>query len=127
MPRLLSMVAAAIALAGPAQASDGAFGSDRRFLQQDGAALYRGICQGCHMPDAKGAVGAGRYPALAGNTKLEASGYPLFIVLNGQKGMPGFGAWLDDAQVAAVVNYVRTHFGNDYQDSVSPDDVKALR
>ena len=30
-------------------------------------------------------------------------------------------------QLAAVVNYVRTHFGNDYGDSVSADDVKAAR
>ena len=30
-----------------------------------GEAIYKGVCQGCHMPDAKGAVGAGAYPALA--------------------------------------------------------------
>jgi mono/diheme cytochrome c family protein len=29
--------------------------------------------------------------------------------------------------VAAVVNYVRTHFGNQYQDAVTPDDVKQAR
>jgi mono/diheme cytochrome c family protein len=35
------------------------------FSMQDGEAIYKGVCQGCHMPDAKGAVGAGAYPALA--------------------------------------------------------------
>lgn len=124
---MLSLVIACAAGVAMAQSADGGFGSNDRFLQQDGAALYRSICQGCHMPDGKGAVGAGRYPALASNNKLEIAGYPLFIVLNGQKGMPGFGAWLDDAQVAAVVNFVRTHFGNGYEDKISPDDVKALR
>jgi len=32
-----------------------------------------------------------------------------------------------DAQVAAVVSYVRTHFGNVYKDKVSADQVKGLR
>ena len=32
-----------------------------------------------------------------------------------------------DEQVAAVVNYVRTHFGNHYRDAVTADNVKAVR
>jgi mono/diheme cytochrome c family protein len=38
-----------------------------------------------------------------------AAGYPVLVVVNGSKGMPPFGALLDDEQVAAVVNYVRSH------------------
>jgi mono/diheme cytochrome c family protein len=110
-----------------AQSPDGTFSSNQRFLPKDGEVLFRSICQGCHMPDARGATGGGKYPALAKNDKLEAAGYPVFIVVNGQKGMPGFGDVLDDAQVAAVVNYVRSHFGNDYQDKISAEDVKAVR
>jgi mono/diheme cytochrome c family protein len=34
---------------------------------------------------------------------------------------------MNDAQVAAVVNYVRTHFGNEYRNAVSADDVKLAR
>ena len=41
---------------------------------QGGKAIYSHVCQGCHMVDAKGAVGAGRYPALARNAKLETPG-----------------------------------------------------
>ena len=41
--------------------------------------------------------------------------------------MPPFGAMMSDDQVAAVVNYVRTHFGNNYQDAVTAEDVKAVR
>ena len=33
---------------------------------------------------------------------------------------------LDDRQIAAVVNYVRSHFGNRYTDEVSAADVAAL-
>ena len=97
------------------------------FPQQTGEDIFKGICQGCHMPDAKGAVGAGRYPALAGDTNLAAAGYPVGIVLHGQKAMPWFGDYLSDEQVANVVNYVRTHFGNNYADKVSAADVKKLR
>jgi mono/diheme cytochrome c family protein len=97
------------------------------FPQRSGQDLYAAICQGCHMPDAKGAVGAGAYPALANNSKLLSAGYPLYLVLYGQNAMPGFGGFLDDEQVAAVVEYVRTNFGNNYSDKVSGDDVKTLR
>jgi mono/diheme cytochrome c family protein len=127
VPLASSALLALVLASGAAAQSDGTFGSNQRFLSQDGEVLFRSICQGCHMPDGKGATGAGKYPALARNEKLEAGGYPILVVVNGQKGMPPFGMYLDDAQVAAVVNYVRTHFGNDYRDTVSPDDVKAVR
>jgi mono/diheme cytochrome c family protein len=97
------------------------------FVLQGGEALYRGICQGCHMADAKGASGAGAYPALAGNPKLATASYVARIVLKGQKGMPALGDNLSDQQVADVVNYVRTHFGNRFTGEVKPADVKMLR
>ena len=34
---------------------------------------------------------------------------------------------MSDAQVADVINYVRTHFGNSYTDAVSAADVAAAR
>jgi mono/diheme cytochrome c family protein len=79
------------------------------------------------MPNAQGAVGAGMYPALAKNPKLEVAGYPIAVVVNGQKAMPAFGPMLSDQQIADVINYVRTHFGNNYKDAVKPADVKAAR
>ncbi|WP_240002435.1 c-type cytochrome [Oleisolibacter albus] len=93
----------------------------------DGEAIYTSICQGCHMPDAKGAKGAGTYPALAANHNLETAGYPITVVLQGQKAMPSFGPYLSDEQVAAVVNYVRSHFSNSYTDKVTVADVKIAR
>jgi len=53
--------------------------------------------------------------------------YPVSIVLKGQKAMPFFAMQLDDQQVADVVNYLRSHFGNRYRDKVKPEDVKMLR
>ncbi len=107
--------------------ADGAFVLPDRFSEPDGAALYKRVCASCHMPDGKGAKGAGAYPALAGNAKLEAGGYPLYVVLHGLHGMPPVGEMMTDAQVADVVNYVRTHFGNDYKDAVTADEAKATR
>jgi mono/diheme cytochrome c family protein len=98
-----------------------------RFTEQSGEQLFANVCQGCHMPDGKGAVGAGTYPSLAGNNNVEAGGYPIYVVLRGQRAMPPFGAMMSDNQVAAVVNYLRTHFGNDYKDTVTAEDVKVVR
>jgi len=117
----------AAATASGAGASDGSFMSAQRFMQHDGEVIYRTVCQGCHMPDAQGAVGAGAYPALAKDPKLAEAEHPVLVVVNGSKGMPPFGKLLDDEQVAAVVNYVRSHFGNSYPDSVSPAEVQAAR
>ncbi|MBN9546536.1 MAG: cytochrome c [Alphaproteobacteria bacterium] len=98
-----------------------------QFPQQGGEALYNGICQDCHMPDGRGAEGAGHYPALARNPKLAEPGYPISVVTQGLKSMPAFGGAMSDQQIADVVNYVRTHFGNAYKDTVKPEDVKNAR
>lgn len=97
------------------------------FTEKGGEQLFSSVCRGCHMSDGKGATGAGTYPSLAGNRNLEASGYPIDVVVNGQRGMPPFGSMMSNDQVAAVVNYLRTHFDNDYRDDVTADDVKAIR
>jgi mono/diheme cytochrome c family protein len=98
-----------------------------RFTESTGEELFASACQGCHMPDGKGAVGAGTYPSLANDSNLEAATYPVHVVVRGQRAMPPVGAMMSDAQVAAVVNYVRTHFGNQYRDVISTDDVKLAR
>jgi mono/diheme cytochrome c family protein len=97
------------------------------FAMQGGEAVYSGVCQGCHMADAKGATGAGSYPALAKNSRLESAGYVLTMVMNGHRGMPPFRGHFTNTQIADVVNYVRTHFGNRYRDRVKEADVEALR
>jgi len=106
---------------------------------ETGERIYTTICQGCHMPGGQGAVGAGMYPKLAGNPRLAAWQYVAITVLQGLHGMPAFGGvgdvepavakmagTLTDEQIAAVVNYVRSHFGNDFKDKVSVKDVAAL-
>jgi mono/diheme cytochrome c family protein len=121
------LFAAAYAQSDPGAPAAAMFSPGFRFVEPDGESLYRNVCSACHMMDGKGASGAGTFPSLARDGRLEAAGYPLHVVTNGLHGMPPLGAFMSDEQVAAVVNYVRTHFGNDYQDAVTAADAKAAR
>jgi mono/diheme cytochrome c family protein len=112
---------------GPAQSPPSALSNANRFMTREGEVIYRTSCQGCHMAAGQGAVGAGIYPGLAANAKLRAGKFPAYVIVNGSKAMPPFRALLDDEQVAAVVNYVRSHFGNDYKDLVTVADVSSVR
>jgi mono/diheme cytochrome c family protein len=103
----------------------------------DGAVIYRRICAGCHMPQGQGAEGAGRYPALAGDPALRSPAYMAVVLLAGRRNMPAFGerhaiaafgppVTLTNTQIAAVINYVRTQFGNRYADRITATEVDAL-
>lgn len=78
------------------------------------AGLYATHCAGCHQPLGRGIPGA--IPALAGNPSVQAAqpnsviqAMLVGIPAQGSYGaMPSFAATLDDAQVAAIANYVRT-------------------
>jgi len=120
----LTLVGAGALPAGAADTPDMRGGP---FMMQGGEAVYREVCQGCHMADAKGAVGAGIYPALANNSRFASAGYVLSMVMNGHKGMPPFRGHFTNLQVADVVNYIRTHFGNHYKSQVQEADVQSLR
>ena len=91
-----------------------------------GEQVYQQICQACHMADAKGGVGAGHIPALAKNKKLSEPGYPIGMIAQGRGAMPPLADMLKPAQIAAVVTYVRTHFGNSYKKPVTEADVKLM-
>jgi mono/diheme cytochrome c family protein len=128
---LLAIVAAASAHAdSPMFTSRAAIGS------LNGEQIYDHICQGCHMSGGQGAIGAGAYPKLAANKKLVSWEFVAQTVLNGRSGMPPFGvpanqesssrAHLTDAQIAEVVNYVRSHFQNTYKSTVTAKQVAAL-
>jgi mono/diheme cytochrome c family protein len=128
---LLLMAAAASAAAdSPLFTSRAAIGS------LSGEQIYDHICQGCHMPGAQGAVGAGTYPKLVANKKFISWEFVALTVLNGRSGMPPFGVpvnqapsratHLTDAQIADVVNYVRSHFENRYKSNVTAQQVAAL-
>ena len=91
-----------------------------------GAIVYQEVCQACHMANARGAVGAGRIAALAGNKNLEYPDYAIGVVTGGKGPMPWFRGELTDQQIADVIGYVRTHFGNRYPSKVTAAQVAKM-
>jgi mono/diheme cytochrome c family protein len=120
---------AAVLMTATAQAGESwpTFGNPSMFTEQGGEAIFRSVCAGCHMSDGRGASGAGTYPSLADDPRLAVVGYPIGVVLKGRKAMPPFGSSLTDEQIAAVVTYVRTHFGNDFAGTLTAAEVAAER
>ncbi len=105
---------------------------------QDGGQLYTLYCSACHGADGKGATG-GTFPPLAESPWL--GGDPdraAKVVLHGLHGpvdvlgktynleMPPQGAVLPDDQIAAILTYVRSAWGNTAS-PVTPESVKTIR
>lgn len=99
----------------------------RSFDEQGGEALFARVCAGCHQRDGEGASGAGAYPALARDPDVASADYLETLLFEGQKDMPALGRMMSDKQVADIINYVRSHFGNAYGETVTPDEVEAAR
>lgn len=123
MKSRLALAALLTALALPALADEPGPGGSRPPIPKDGADIYRTYCQVCHMADAKGAVGAGMFPALANNQRIGTAQYAIYLIAKGKGGMPYFSDSLTPAQIADVTTYIRTHFGNSYKDVVTAADV----
>lgn len=125
---LLSALVVATLPAGFARADSASAISGKMEAMPSGEAIYRHICQSCHMADGQGAVGAGaQIPALAHNPHLQVATYPATVILNGYGAMPWFSGLLTDKQIADVVDYIRTHFGNHYTDKLNPSEVALMR
>ena len=102
-----------------------------------GAQLYLDNCAACHRPDGAGYEGV--FPRMAGNPVVEADSAQsvVAIVLAGSRtprtqsnpaqfSMPALGWRLSDVEVAEVVTFVRSSWGN-RASSVSAADVYGLR
>lgn len=90
---------------------------------EQGAAIYRDECSACHTPDGRGITGL--FPALNGTPFVQSTNATSLIrvVLRGAQSaatagaptgpaMPEFSWLLNDAQVAAVLTYIRNAWGN---------------
>jgi mono/diheme cytochrome c family protein len=103
-----------------------------------GAAIYEDRCAICHESSGEGVPGT--FPPLARNPHVTANdasaavaatlnGMLVDITVRGHRyvgGMPGWRNWLSDADVAAVVTYIRTSWGN-HASAVSPAQVARIR
>jgi len=108
-----SVTALAVILGGLSQsAAAQAVGGMKLPAPVTGEEVYRQACQSCHMPGGVGGEGGANYPALAKNPRLAGAAYPITMVVRGKSAMPWFEGTLSAAQIAAVVGYIRTNFGN---------------
>ena len=86
-----------------------------------GEKMFSIYCQACHGVEGKGGAAVAdntsgkRYPVLPsvlsgdGNvTSLRSDGYLYLTIRNGAAVMPGYGQAMDDAEMWAIVSYIRT-------------------
>lgn len=77
----------------------------------DGKALFLKNCAACHQPTGKGIPGA--FPALAGNGFVQGKASEVAsVLLKGRGGMPDFSDSLSDRDIATVLSFVRSNWGN---------------
>ena len=92
---------------------------------QTGESLFGDNCSACHQANGQGVQGA--FPALAGDPFVTGDPDALVgVVLKGRGGMPTFKDDLKDADIAAVLTYVRGTWGNKAP-AVTPAQVAAGR
>jgi mono/diheme cytochrome c family protein len=78
----------------------------------DGKNLFAKNCAACHQSTGRGIPGA--FPALAGNAFVQGAPTDVAtVLLKGRGGMPDFSGSLDDGEIAQVLTYVRSSWGND--------------
>ena len=97
--------------------------SDTGAATADGKAVFGTYCSACH---GAGGAGGGPFPPLAGNPHVTGADTAALVatVLNGRSGpleiggqtyggvMPAWKGTLSNAQIAAVLSYIRTSWGN---------------
>ena len=101
-------------------------------LLPDGKNLYMQTCAACHQRDGNGLPGA--FPPLAKSTVVTNDNPETLIriILQGYDArteygiMPAFADQLSDGEIAAIVNYERSNWGNDAP-PITPDQVKTIR
>ncbi|NUQ92742.1 MAG: cytochrome c [Gemmatimonadaceae bacterium] len=115
---ILAALGAALALGGTANAQATSAPAQPR----TGAQIFSSTCAACHQAQGEGTP---TYPPLAGSEWVNGAESRLVrIVMHGLQGdvevqgqvyngaMPAWGTTLSDAEIAAVLTYIRASFGN---------------
>ncbi|MFZ6025228.1 MAG: c-type cytochrome [Bacteroidota bacterium] len=102
-----------------------------------GKEVYELYCQNCHMADGKGMAEINPPLAKADYMKKPAStlidvilkGSTASMTINGKKYLGAMPAqeYLNDEQIADVLNYIKNDWGNKIPGTITPDMVKAQR
>lgn len=99
----------------------------------NGQTLYTANCQSCHQPSGEGLKGA--FPPLKGSPVVNGTDLELYvdIIMNGYDARPEYGAMaavgtnmsFTENDVAAIINYERTSWGNTGKE-VTPEEIKKI-
>lgn len=101
--------------------------------EPDGKALYTAACQSCHQANGEGLPGA--FPSLKGSSIVTGEDLEKYvdIIMNGYDARAEYGVmaavgtnmeWTEH-EVAAVINYERTSWGNNGK-KVTPEEIKKI-
>lgn len=136
---VLAMAAVVACGGGEKAASDTAMQAGAAVAEADGQAVYQ-RCITCHQATGEGL--AGTYPPLAGSEYATAANVevPIRVLMHGISGpitvkgqtfsglMPPYGVGIEmsNEEIAAVLTYVRSSWGNSAA-AVTPDDVARVR
>ncbi|OEZ54532.1 cytochrome c [Duganella sp. HH105] len=115
---MVVVAALAAGASAPSRAQDAA-------APAEGKALFLKNCAACHQASGKGIPGA--FPALAGNSFVQGKGAEVAtVLLKGRGGMPDFSDSLSDHEIATILSFVRSNWGN-RATPLSESEVLALR
>jgi mono/diheme cytochrome c family protein len=127
----------ASASAAPMAASPGAAATTVAAMPSNGASVYATNCSSCHQASGQGV--SGTFPPLAGNPVVTGpAAAVIHIVKTGLSGaitvrgttyngqMPAWQSTLSNNDIAAVVSYVRSSWGN-HASPVTPAQVAATK
>jgi cytochrome c oxidase cbb3-type subunit II len=99
----------------------------------DGKALYTANCQSCHQENGEGLKGA--FPPLKGSSVVTGDNLELYvdIIMNGYDARADYGVMagvgtnmnFTENEVAAIINYERSSWGNAGK-KVSPEEIKKI-
>ena len=99
----------------------------------DGKTIYAANCQSCHQANGEGLKGA--FPPLKGSPVVDGDNLELYvdIIMNGYDARPEYGTMaavgtnmsFNEKQVAALINYERSSWGNNGK-KVSPEEIKKI-
>lgn len=82
------------------------------FAAETGAELFKSKCAACHGPDGKGQTAMGKNLKLrdlsSEEVQKQSDGELKTIVENGKGKMPAFKGKLNDEQIEALVQYIRS-------------------